>query len=497
MKKPVIIIISIVAIVIFVAFGYSQVSKSTGGTSSSKSSGTEVEYTEAIVDEAKESFVNNGVVEIKEVSKQYASSDGKIFEFYFEVGDEVSKGDVLFSYDQDTLEVLEDTLEDAKYSLEIAQINLNNSNSSLDSVNATYEIKEVDILSLETQVYNATSALDGYNRQLEVIDTEILRANENIEQAKKDYEKQQILYDNGIITLTELESYEKAVKTQEDSLVTIKNQKSDLDNTIENAKYSLEVANQNLDNAINPNSKSADAQKEQASNSIKISEINLEQAQNTVLELEEKISEFKTGEISEYSGVITAINTPIGTTVQKGMTVAEITNVNKENMIISIDVDQKNISKVEIGQEVEITSTGIGDEVVVGKVGKIMPTANVTTTTNGNVSTIGVEIIFDGDLKGLKAGFLVDCEVIVNVNEDAIFVPILSILTDEDGKNYVYIIDENNIAEKRDVVIGTINGTNVEVDNVEISEKVVSSKLKYITEGDSLSPISSDATVVE
>ncbi len=487
MKKPIIIGVSALAIVLFIAFGYSQAMKSTGGSSSKK--GTQVEFTTATGKDAKEIVTNTGLVEIKDVEKQYASVEGKIADFNFEVGDFVKVGDVLYTYDDDSLKTFQDSLKDAKYNESISQINLDNARSSLKAINGGYEVKESDLLPLESQVFSAENLLEEQNRQMETLNREITKATDKVKKAEDTYKKQEILYNSGGISQVELESYKEAVDAQKDALKSLNTQKETLTGSIESAAYSLEVANKNLNFAKNPSTKSADAQKEQAQNAVRINELNLEQAQNAVKKIEEKIATFKTGEVSEFTGYITTIYAPKGTMVQKSMAVADITKVEAENLVVKTKVDQKNIASVKIGQTVEIKSTGIGTEVGEGKVSKVMPTATVTQTANGNESKTEVEISLTGDLKGLKAGFIVDCDIISEINENATFVPILSILTDEDGKNYVYIVNSDSKAERRYVTIGIISGTDVEVDNVKVGEKVVSSKLKYITDDELLNPV--------
>ncbi len=487
MKKPIIIGVSAVAIVLFIFFGYSQVVKSTGGSSSKK--GREVEYTVATTADAKEIVSNSGLVGVNNVDKQYASTDGKVADFNFEVGDYINVGDVIYHYDEDSLKTLEDALTDAKYSVEIAKINLDNSKSALKALTGGYEVSESELLTFESQAYSAENLVAEQKRQLEIVEQQIVDAMDNVKKAEETYKKQEILYNIGAISKAEFDSFNDAVKTSKVAVKTLENQKNSLESSIESAKYSLEIANKNLENVKNPDTKSVNAQKEQAENAVRISQLNLEQAQNSVNKLEEKIASSKSGEVSAFSGYITNVYAPKGTTVQKGMPVVDITNINAENLIVTLKVDQRNIASIVVGQNVEIKSTGIGDKVVQGKVSKIMPTATVTQTTNGSESKIDVEVAINGELNGLKPGFMVDCDIIVEVNQNATFVPILSIQSDEDGKNFVYIVNEENKAEKRNVVIGAINGTNVEVDNVEVGEKVVSSQLKYVVEDELLNPV--------
>ncbi len=487
MKKPLIIGTVAILTIGFAYFGYTQVVSENGGAN--KDVGTSVEYVVVEGRNSEESFTNKGTIELKDVNTQYASCDGKILAMNFEVGDYVVAGDILYTYDQDALEDLENSLKDAEINLRIANINLDNSKSSYDSLNETVKVTDRDLLPLESSVYNAETTLEEYNRQLDTFDEELLKANDNIQKAKTEFEKQKILFENGIITKNELDTFEKAINDQEDAYDKVLVQKKNLENTISSAKYNLEIANKNLEYAKNPEKVDVATQKEQALNGIKLSEISVEQAELSIEQIEEKINDFKAEEISDFTGVITNIYTPKGSAVQKGMQIMDITDIGKDNLVAVLNVDQKNIGYVEVGQGVEVTSTGIGEEVVIGEVSKIMPTATINTTTSGTDSFTKVEVSFKDDIKGLKSGFLIDCRVITNIKENVTFLPIASVLTDDNGEHYVYIIGEGNVLEKRIVETGVVEALDVEVTNIKNGEKVATTGLDLYFEGDVVTPV--------
>ncbi len=490
MKKPIIIGTVAVLTIGFAFFGYTQVINKNGG--SQKDVNTSVEYILVEGRDSEESFTNKGTIELRDVNTQYASCDGKILEMNFEVGDYVVGGDILYTYDKDALEDLETSLKDAEINLRVAKINLENSKSSYDSLNETVKVTDRDLLPLESSVYSAETTLDEYNRQLDTYDDELLKASDNIKKAKTEFEKQKLLFENGIITKNELDTFEKAITDQEDAYEKVLAQKENLEYTINSAKYNLEIANKNLEYAKNPEKVDVATQKEQALNAIELSEISVEQAEFTLEKIQKKVNDFKSEEISDFTGVITNIYVPKGTVVQKGMQVMDVTDIGKENLIAVLNVDQKNISSVEVGQEVKVTSTGIGDEVVIGEVTKVMPTATVTTTASGADSTTKVEVSFKEDVKGLKAGFVIDCKVVTSIKENITFLPIASVLTDENGEHYVFVIGEGNVLEKKIVETGVVDGLDVEVTNVNSGDKVATSGLDLFIEGDIVTPVEAE-----
>lgn len=482
MKKPVIIGLIVILIAIFMFFGYQQIIKSTGG--SKKDLASTVNYITVEGRESRKSFNNKGVMELREINNQSASIDGKVAEVFFDLGDYVEVGDVLYTYDDSALKDLEDSLRDAQMNLKVAEINLDGSNDSYNNITETVKVTEMDLLPLEGQVYSAQTTLAEYNRQYEAYGKDIANAQSNIQKAKDEYNNQVILFENGIITQNELDTFQKAIDDQENMYEDLLLQRENLGYTIETAKYNLEVANKNLEYSKNPEEKTdLQSQKDQALNGIELSQISVAQAQLQVEKIENQIAEFKKEEVSNYSGVITTIYATKGTPVQEGATVMDISDISKDNLIAVLNVDQKNLSKVEIGQSVEVTSTGIGDETVYGEISKISPTATLNTSTSGTESYTRVEVSFNDDISTLKSGFLVDCDIVTETKENAIFVPIVALLTDDVGEKYIYVATEDNIVEKRFVETGAVDGLDVEVTNLEIGENVITSNLDLLVEG--------------
>ncbi len=482
-KKIIIGVIIVLTVVSFGAFGINTVKKQNPNSAYS-ADGETVKYELSTVSEAIETFKASGIVDVIDRNTIYATSDGIIKDILFEVGDEVKTGDVLFTYDEQYLTDLQNSLEDAKLNVEIAQVNLQGNRDTLKDISSP-EVREIDILPLETQVYNAENAVSDYTKQLTTLEEDIVDADENIKEAQEDYDKQKTLFDNGLISQKELSTFEDVVKAQENAKKSIVTQKENLEDTIERAKYNLDVANKNLNYAKNPEENNKQ-QISQIENSIKVGELNLQQAQSNVKKIEEKINEFTLQQVSEIDGVVTKISVPKMSTVIKGAPVIEITGNNNDNFKVVLNVDQKYNSKLKLGQEVTVTSTALGDESVKGSISKILTDAKATQSGGAIVTA---EVTFEEDVKGLKSGFSVDGEVLVNHFDNAIIVPIVAVNIDEDDQKYVYIINDDNIIERRDVTLGVIVGGDVQVDNIEEGEKIAVNKLKELTDGDTVVPI--------
>ncbi len=487
MKKIIIVTSIILAVVVFALFGIKSVSK-TNGSKNETNGGLTVMYKLAETTEVTESFKSSGVVDVLEREDIYAVSDGKIKEFLIEVGDTVNVGDVLFIYDEQYLEDLQDSLADAKLNLQISQTNLQGYRDNLNSINDP-TVREIDLLPLESQVYNSQNAIEDYSNQLETIEENILDAEEDITKATEEYNKQKMLFDNGLISEKELESFADILKATEDTKENLDIQKESLQDNIERANYNLDIANKNLNFAKNPSSMKNEQQVNQAQNSITIGELNVEQAKSNVDKIQEKINEYTTSQISQVEGVVTDISVLKMTPITKGTKVLEITDVSNENYKVILNVEQKHNSKLKEGQDVLITSSALGDEVVNGKISKIMSDATISKNTTGTNTYIDSEVIFNESIKGLKSGFTVEGEVIVEKFDNAVVIPVLSVVIGEDDKKYVYVINDDNTVEKREVKLGVLDGAVVQVTNVQDSEKIATNNLKFIEDGDTVNPI--------
>ncbi len=480
MNKKVVIGI-VVSIVVFGILGYNKVKNQDGGTSG-KGSGTTVNYVLAKEEEVTETFTSKGVVGNKKSDIIYSSNDGKILDFEVKVGDKVNIGDIIFTYDEQNLDSLEQSLEDAKINLNIARTSLKGNENNYRSAT---EVKEVDLLPFETQVHNSENSIEEIERQIININKEVENAKLTFEKEKADFENRSILFENGLISKVELDSYELALNNQEKLLMDLERQKKDLESSLESAKFNLDVANKNLNYAKTPVGDIVS----QAENSVSIGELNVKQAELTLDRIEEKISNFKKEEYSTVSGVVTEIYVDKGDLLQEGTKVMEIIDTSSSNIIVTLDINQRNIYKVKEGQKVIVTSSGIGNEEVVGNVSKVMAIANIITKNTGNDSIIKVEVSFDGNVDDLKIGFTVDGEVVVSENEKSIIVPILSINIDDDGNYYLFIANNENVVEKRYIDSGVILSSDIVVTNVEVGERVIVSNLKSIAEGEKINPI--------
>jgi HlyD family secretion protein len=122
-------------------------------------------------------------------------------------------------------------------------------------------------------------------------------------------------------------------------------------------------------------------------------------------------------------------------------------------------VNKYEADNVQLGDKAKIYS---GSNEYDGEVTFIAPNAEKIQGTTGNTASLKVEVkILNAD-ENLKINFEADIDILTASNESVITVPVEAIKTDKDGRNYLYVI-ENNTAVEKDIFLGIQSDTTAEI----------------------------------
>lgn len=161
--------------------------------------------------------------------------------------------------------------------------------------------------------------------------------------------------------------------------------------------------------------------------------------------------------------------------------------VSNENLQVKGELSEYNLANLSVGQEVTFTSKVYQDKSWTGKISYISdyPKNNgeaANAALGGNTgSKYPYTVDVTSDIGELKQGFSVSVEV--KNKSKAILVPLTSVVT-ENGKNYVWLVDDQKKAKKVEVTLG-----NADADNQEITSgltdgaKVISNPTSSLEEG--------------
>ena len=259
-----------------------------------------------------------------------------------------------------------------------------------------------------------------------------------------------------------------------DVLMTIKN--DELDSAVAEAQRAVAAAQEDLNNAQKalaaaqaapameadgtavPTDTSADA------SAVSSAQRNLASAQATLEQANAKAAERTVKAPS--SGSIVELNTKVGATVAGGVVMGEgdtsggkqcmqIADLSK--MKVTVQVGEKDIAKIAVGQSANVTYPAFPDIVSQGTVTAIASVANADASYGGSGSvTFNVDILIEAPDSRLKPGMTAEVSVVTEQLEDVVMVPTMALMT-EDGENYyVNLATDNEGKETRRVKVAVV-----------------------------------------
>lgn len=253
-----------------------------------------------------------------------------------------------------------------------------------------------------------------------------------------------------------------------DVLMTIKN--DELDRNVAEAQRAVAAAQEDLANAQKAAAVAqadpaidagADAAAGTASSgatdtsAISSAQRNLASAQATLDQANAKVAERTV--TAPSSGSIVELNAKVGATVTGGMIMGEgDTNGGKQcmqiadlsKMKVTVQVGEKDIAKIAVGQSANVTYPAFPDIVSQGTVTAIASVANTDSSYGGGGSvTFNVDILIESPDAQLKPGMTAEVSVVTEKLDDVVMVPTMALMT-EDGENYYVNLATDNEGKK-------------------------------------------------
>ncbi|WP_317944552.1 efflux RND transporter periplasmic adaptor subunit [Carnobacterium maltaromaticum] len=180
-------------------------------------------------------------------------------------------------------------------------------------------------------------------------------------------------------------------------------------------------------------------------------------------------------------GTITALNVKkdqVDLNTQTGQPSVTIDDLG--NLKVAILLSKSDANLVKVDQPVTLTS---GNTTYTGKVSALDPVATTTTGATGATTALGGTITFDTPPTGLFARFEIDADITTNTAENALTMPIETLVYDKENKPYVYIV-KNDKAKKVEIETGIQSDTKVQIiKGLEKGQKVIISPADSLKNG--------------
>ncbi len=289
---------------------------------------------------------------------------------------------------------------------------------------------------------NYNSITNGTAQQTTVqLDSALNAAKIEYNDAKTNYDNQKILYDNGAISKMTLDAAEKR---------------------LENAQLNLNTAQTNYNVGttviLKENAETAYAALESARVGLEVAENSLS---NTIIR-------------APISGYISSKNISKGQMVSPGVEVFSIKATDSVNA--EIKVTESVIGSVKLGAKAVVKVKSADSEEIEGTVTTVSPTKDNKT------GMYAVKVAIDNSDGIINDGMFAEITLTLSEAVDSLVIPSDSVLEDENGDKYVYIV-ENDVAKRVDIKTGIISDKYTEaVSGIKKGDKVVVSGKEYLSE---------------
>lgn len=367
-------------------------------------------------------YLYSGKIKPLNEANVFSTVPGKAKSVYFDIGDTVKEGDVLFQ--MDTADI-QNNINVMQASLATADANIASAKTALDTVNGA---------AMQTQIENTKAGLA--NAELA------------FNNAKTTYDNNKVLFDAGIIAQADMDKIKMAY---------------------DNARITYEQAKQTFDIVTNKmpaeNMRKAKDAYQIAVSSKASATAQIAAAQKTLQDGTVK---------SPLRGVITSCNVVAGTLVVQAQPAFTIMNISKVE--IETGVSEQVINSLELGQPVDVTLSTLSDKPIIGHISSINPAASQNGTYN-------VKVQMENTAGLLKVGMLGKVSFTKEAAKDVIVVPRNCVLT-KNNESYVYI-ESKGTAKKIIIQTGIDNGEEIEiVSGLKEGMKLVSTGQTYLSDGD-------------
>lgn len=179
------------------------------------------------------------------------------------------------------------------------------------------------------------------------------------------------------------------------------------------------------------------------------------------------------------SGSIVELNAKVGATVTGGMIMGEsdtsggkqcmqIADLSK--MKVTVQVGEKEIAKIAVGQSANVTYPAFPDIVSQGTVTAIASVANSDAANGGGSVTFNVDILIEAPDARLKPGMTAEVSVVTEQLDDVVMVPTMALMT-EDGEHYYVNVatdDEGKQTRRVKVTVVTQNDNEAVVGKTQV-----------------------------
>ncbi len=444
-----------------------------------------VSVSEAYQGTVEQTIEGSGNVKSEHVKTYFSPVSATVEDFDLKVGDTVDAGATLLTYNGAELDELyqqaELTGSAAGYGYQdaITKDNknvseYNRSSAALGTLEKQVEDEKNENEHVQDRIVEytekqAASSMDLNNRQIELESAtiELRTAQAELEQLKKSTASnagnEQALKTTIAAAQNKIAAAQKRIEEEQNNLNEINEKLNKYQDRLKDSSEDLEKlqTNKAKEEGIKDsteNSRLTSAARSELSANNNLSNLN---AQMT----KDDINEGKAGIQAEFSGVVMEVTAVSGGPAAKGGSLFTIAS--NEEVVVDMSVTRFDLEKLEVGQSAEINLAG---KIYTGKVSKL---SRLAADNSKGTPVVSAEIHIENPDENIYLGLEAKVTVSGRKAENVIVVPVEAVNTGMDG-SFCYVVDENGVVSKREVVTGLASSMEIEIQSgLNAGDKVI------------------------
>jgi HlyD family secretion protein len=182
---------------------------------------------------------------------------------------------------------------------------------------------------------------------------------------------------------------------------------------------------------------------------LRNSDLAIEAARNSLEKAQEDLT--KTTIVAPFDGVVSVVNVKTGSIVNTST--AMVTVIDDSKIELPAEIDETEISKVQLGQKATVTLDALTGETFEGEVTEVAAAARIVS----NIPIFDVTILLDNSAGRLRDGMSAEADITIQEVDNTITVPSRAVTTADD-KSSVELLQADGSAQSVEVQVVATEG---------------------------------------
>lgn len=184
------------------------------------------------------------------------------------------------------------------------------------------------------------------------------------------------------------------------------------------------------------------------------------------------------------SGTVTTVNADVGSYATASAPMFVIANV--DTLEVSTGINEQNVSKIRVGQEVLLKINSVSDQWFSGNI------TEISTVMNSQTKNYPITIAMNNQDDNLVAGMYAEINVIVDHADDVLVIPVNAIVY-KDAQPVAYVLQADGTVKEAKLTLGINDGDNYVVTaGLQAGDQIVVTGNSSLVDGEAVTVIKID-----